>query len=84
MKEKHTGQTLSKSKERTNWEQLRSRSDRQIRRGIEMDPDARATDTAFWKKAHVVIPESKANHYDTARCGPSRVAASAEGLSDQN
>jgi uncharacterized protein (DUF4415 family) len=57
MKEKHTGETLSK--ERTNWERLRSRSDRQIRRGIEMDPDARPTDSEFWKKAHVVIPEAK-------------------------
>jgi uncharacterized protein (DUF4415 family) len=47
------------SKERTNWERLRSRSDRQIRRGIKMDPDARPTDAAFWKKAHVVIPEAK-------------------------
>jgi uncharacterized protein (DUF4415 family) len=57
MKEKHTGETSSK--ERTNLERLRSRSDRQIRRGIEMDPDARPTDTEFWRKAHVVIPESK-------------------------
>ena len=57
MKEKRTGETLSK--ERTNSERLRSRSDRQIRRGIEMDTDARPTDAEFWTKAHVVIPEAK-------------------------
>ncbi len=57
MKEKHTGGALPK--ERTNWERLQSRSDRQIRRGIDMDPDAQTTDTEFWKKAHVVTPEAK-------------------------
>jgi hypothetical protein len=70
MKEKHTGETLPK--ERTNWERLPSRSDRQIRRGIEMDPDARPTDIEFWKKARVVIPESETTDYDAIRCGPSR------------
>jgi len=63
MKEKRAGGTLSK--ERTNRERLRSRSDRQIRRGIEMDLDAVPTDAEFWKKAHVVIPEpNKPSRYD--------------------
>ena len=57
MKEKRTGETLSK--ERTDWERLRSRSDPRIRRGVERDPDARPTDAEFWKQAHVVIPEPK-------------------------
>jgi uncharacterized protein (DUF4415 family) len=32
---------------------------REIRRGIESDPEARPTDAEFWKKARVVIPEAK-------------------------
>jgi hypothetical protein len=38
----------------TNWKRVRSLSDRQIRRGIENDPDARPTDAEFWKKAYAV------------------------------
>jgi uncharacterized protein (DUF4415 family) len=38
---------------------LRSQSDRQIRRSIEGDPDARPTNAEFWKKARVVIPAAK-------------------------
>jgi hypothetical protein len=59
MKEKRTGETLPT--EHTNWGRLRSRGDRQIRRGIEMDPDALPTDAEFWKKARVVIPGAKQN-----------------------
>jgi uncharacterized protein (DUF4415 family) len=54
MKEKRTGKTSAK--ERTDWNRLRSLSDRRIRRAIESDPEARPTDAEFWKKARVVIP----------------------------
>jgi hypothetical protein len=54
MKEKRTGSTSGKAL--SDWRRLRSLSDRQIRRGIERDPDAHPTDAEFWKKAHVVIP----------------------------
>ena len=57
MKEKRTGKTSVK--ERTDWNRLRSLSDRQIRRAIESDPEARPTDPEFWKKARVVIPAAK-------------------------
>ncbi|MGA9627034.1 MAG: BrnA antitoxin family protein [Bryobacteraceae bacterium] len=57
MKEKRTGKTSVK--ERTDWNRLRSLSDRQIRRAIESDPEARPTDAEFWKKARVVIPAPK-------------------------
>jgi len=57
MKKKPTGKTLVK--EATDWKRLRTLSDRQIRRAIESDPDARPTDAEFWKKAKVVIPTAK-------------------------
>ena len=57
MKEKLTGQPLVK--ESSDWKRLRSLSDRQIRRPIESEPEARPTDAEFWKKARVVIPAAK-------------------------
>ena len=57
MKEKRTGKTSVKKG--TDWNRIRSLSDRQIRRGIESDPEARPTDAEFWKKARVVIPAAK-------------------------
>ena len=57
MKEKLTGSASAKT--RTDWERFRSLTDRQIRRGIEKDADARPTDAEFWKDAHVVIPKHK-------------------------
>lgn len=47
------------AKQRTDWKRVRSLSDRQIRRAIESDPDARPTDAEFWKRARVVIPAAK-------------------------
>ena len=38
---------------------MRRLSDAQIRRGVEADPEARATDDAFWKDAKVVWPVRK-------------------------
>ena len=57
MKEKRTGKTSTRKG--TDWNRLRSLSDRQIRRAIESDPEARPTDAEFWKKARVVIPAAK-------------------------
>jgi uncharacterized protein (DUF4415 family) len=49
----------SKANAETNWTKLRSLSPTAIRDGIQADPDARATDTAFWKDAKVVLPTRK-------------------------
>jgi uncharacterized protein (DUF4415 family) len=57
MNERRTGKPLDE--ERTDWNRLRSRSDRQVRRAIESDPDAHPTDAEFWKTANVVIPAAK-------------------------
>lgn len=43
----------------TDWNRLRRRSDAQIRKGIESDPDARPTDEKFWKNARIVMPVRK-------------------------
>ena len=48
MKEKRTGSSSGKAA--TNWNRLRSQSDRQIRRAVENDPEARPTDAALWKR----------------------------------
>jgi len=48
-----------KSKTVTDWNSLRSLSDRKIRKGIEKDPEARATDASFWNTAKVVLPQPK-------------------------
>jgi uncharacterized protein (DUF4415 family) len=58
MSEKHTGKSSVKAKA-TDWRQLRSRSETDIRTGIDSDPDANPTDAAFWKKAKVVLPRPK-------------------------
>ena len=57
MKEKHTGRASRKAA--TDWKKLGRRSERQIRRAIEADPDAEATDAGFWKSARVVMPKAK-------------------------
>lgn len=43
----------------TDWSRLRRMSSSQTRKGIGSDPDARATDEAFWKHAKVVWPARK-------------------------
>src|ERR1700690_3540138 len=44
---------------RTDWTRLRTASDAEVRSGIEADPDAHATDEAFWRTAKVVWPTPK-------------------------
>jgi len=68
MSEKHTGRASAKTN--TDWKRLRSLSDREIRNSIQKDPEARPTDTKFWKKAKVVLPQ------------PKQVVASSKGLPD--
>jgi uncharacterized protein (DUF4415 family) len=57
MKEKRIGKTSVNVA--SDWKRLRSLTDRQIRRGIETDPDVQPTDAAFWRKAKVVMPRPK-------------------------
>src|ERR1039458_10235193 len=61
MKEKRTGK--SSVKPGTDWKRLGSLSDRQIRRSLERDTEARPTDAAFWKKARVVIPAARSEEH---------------------
>jgi uncharacterized protein (DUF4415 family) len=57
MKEKRTGK--SSIKQGTDWKRFGSLSDRQIRRPLGRDTEARPTDAQFWKTARVVIPAAK-------------------------
>ncbi|MDE3015392.1 MAG: BrnA antitoxin family protein [Pseudomonadota bacterium] len=43
----------------TDWERLRRLDATEIRAAIDADPDAHATDEAFWKDAKVVLPRPK-------------------------
>lgn len=43
----------------TDWKKLGRMSDGAIRKGVRSDPDAHATDEAFWKDAKVVWPSRK-------------------------
>src|SRR5437868_2785132 len=49
----------AKANRRTDWSGLRRRTPGAIRKGIAADPDAHATDAAFWKSAQVVLPTPK-------------------------
>ena len=57
MREKPTGRTSAKAG--SDWKRVRSLSDARVRRAIETDPEARATDADFWKNARVVMPRAK-------------------------
>ena len=57
MKEKPTERTSGKTG--SDWKRVRSLTDRQVRRAIKADPDARPTDAGFWKNARVVMPQPK-------------------------
>jgi uncharacterized protein (DUF4415 family) len=47
------------SRDRTDWELLRSMTDGEARRRASRDPDAPPTDEGFWKDAQVVWPPGK-------------------------
>ena len=55
----NTKRSKSKARAGTDWGRLRRRSAAAIRKGIEADPDAHATDEEFWKSARVVMPTPK-------------------------
>jgi uncharacterized protein (DUF4415 family) len=55
---KHTGKPPDRRRS-TDWTKLQSRTDEEIRAGIDSDPGASPTDTSFWKKAKVVLPKRK-------------------------
>jgi uncharacterized protein (DUF4415 family) len=57
MNEKFTGKASAKTT--TDWKRLRSLSNREIRKAIEKDPEARPTDARFWNAAKVVLPQPK-------------------------
>ena len=57
MREKRTGKTSGKAG--SDWKRVRSLTDAEVRRAIQADPEARATDAAFWKNARVVMPRAK-------------------------
>lgn len=58
MKKQPTGKDSAKSGV-TDWKRLRSMGDKEIRSAIDADPEARATDVDFWKKAKVALPRPK-------------------------
>jgi uncharacterized protein (DUF4415 family) len=53
-----TGNT-SMPKATTDWDALRHLSATDIHANLEADPDAHATDAAFWEGANVVLPPCK-------------------------
>ena len=57
MREKRIGKTSVKAG--SDWTRLGRLTDRQIRRALQADPDARSTDASFWKGARVVMPKAK-------------------------
>src|SRR5438309_3521446 len=60
MKKSNASRTKrAKASRRTDWSGLRRRTPGAIRKGIAADPDAHATNAAFWKSAQVVLPTPK-------------------------
>ncbi len=52
----------STRKSGTNWNRLGTRTEAEILAGIAQDPDARATDEAFWKGARRHAEEERGDH----------------------
>jgi hypothetical protein len=55
-----TSKTMA-AEPQTNWQRLRSLTDKQIRAGLHRDPDVNPTDETFWAKAKLVMPRSEKN-----------------------
>ena len=51
--------TSTISKPKTDWDELDTLKDEQVRTGIEADPDAHPTYEVFWKTATIVMPQPK-------------------------
>ena len=43
----------------TDWEKVKNMTESEIEEAAASDPDAQPTDEAFWKDAHVVMPQPK-------------------------
>jgi uncharacterized protein (DUF4415 family) len=54
-----TSGTTSTTEPKTDWRRLRSMTDEEVHAAIIDAPDAKPTDEAFWKDAHVVMPQRK-------------------------
>jgi hypothetical protein len=66
MSEEHTGK-ISITKQKTDWEKMRSVTEEEIRTALECDPEIHPTDEDFWKDAKVIMPcrqESDNAYYD--------------------
>jgi uncharacterized protein (DUF4415 family) len=61
MNEQRTGKVSAEqlAKGRFDRQHLRSLSDREIRKAIKTESEARPTDANFWKQAKVVLPQAK-------------------------
>ena len=57
MRKKRTAKPPTKA--RSDGKRLGFLTDRQIRRAVDTDPEAKATDADFWKGARVVMPKAK-------------------------
>ena len=60
MKDAATGRVSDGGHAGTDWNRLRRLKTAEIRKGIQADPEAHATDEEFWKDANVVLPTRKA------------------------
>ena len=49
----------SKAESGTDWQRLRGMTDEKVHAAVIADPEITPTDEAFWKAAHVVMPQSK-------------------------
>ncbi|SEE59043.1 Uncharacterized conserved protein, DUF4415 family [Rhizobiales bacterium GAS191] len=58
MKDAPAGKKV-KAKNSTDWARVRGMSDAEVHAAVKTDPDARATDEAFWEDAKVVLPRRK-------------------------
>ena len=43
----------------TDWDRVKNMTESEIEEAAASDPDAQPTDEAFWKDAHVVMPQPK-------------------------
>jgi uncharacterized protein (DUF4415 family) len=58
MKEQLIGKVSAK-RGATDWNRLRTLTDKESRDAVKADPEARPTDVKFWKNAKVVLPQPK-------------------------
>jgi uncharacterized protein (DUF4415 family) len=49
----------SKREPKTDWDRMRRMTEAEVHSALIDDPEAKPTDEAFWKDAHVVLPKRK-------------------------